>query len=799
MNPVSPEMHIAELFQSKAETEELLKTVGASLEQMLITGAVCISKLSADGRTFIAEYASTKRPQLKIISEGEISLTAGPVAFSHLQRKDLLVPRASEDAATGDVLPVLRIAGMSSYIVRRIKLSHEESWGCIGVYFSFPDGEAEGADSIGLLQQSEVWIHLAATILERRLLEQSLRVFEIRSELAEKAGAVGIFDWEMPSGALYWSPSLKELFGFSDGEFHGTYDDWRRRVAPDDCVVIEAALSDALARRDKFFRSKYQFTRADGAIRWLESFSEILYDSEGKPVRMIGTARDATDEVVAREQAFHARRRLELALEAGELGFWDWNILTGEVQFGGQWGKMLGYSLNELEPHVRSWERLVHPDDLGAVMEVLTKHLEGKTPFYESEHRLKTKDGTWVWILDRGRVVERDESGKPLRAIGIHSNITQQRAVRDMLREADRRKDEFLATLAHELRNPLAPIRTGLAIIKKDPSGSTAAKAREMMERQLVHMVRLIDDLLDVSRITTGRLTLRKESVTVQSIIELAVEASRPLIDAGRHTLSVSVHNGGSKIYGDPTRLAQIVSNILTNAAKYTPEGGHIDLFAARDDGRIEITVTDNGVGIPKEMLGKVFELFGQVNRTLDRSQGGLGIGLALVKSLVAIHGGDVSVSSEGDGKGSTFVVRLPVEGVEPSHEVQKREQRNGHMKRHKRVLIVDDNKDGAEALAMYTQLLGHATSVAYNGAEALEQVSSFKPDVVFLDIGLPGMSGFEVAHLMRGMPEAVALKLVAVTGWGSEETKKKAREAGFDEHLTKPVDLSRVESVLEQ
>lgn len=799
MNPVSPEMHIADLFQSKAETEELLKTLGASLEQMLVCGAVCISRISPDRRTLVAEYSSTKRPQLKMISEGEISLSAGPMAFSYLQKKDLIVSQASEDAATGDVLPVLRLAGVSSYIVRRIKLSNEDTWGCIGVYFTFPDGEDKGSDSIGLLQQSEVWIHLAATILERRLLEQSLRVFEIRSELAEKAGAVGIFDWELPTGALYWSPSLKELFGFKNGDFYGTYDDWMHRVDPEDYSRLDYALKEAMSRRDRFFRSKYQFKRADGTARWLESFSEILYDSEGRPIRMIGTARDVTEEVTAREQAFHARRRLELALEAGELGFWDWNILTGEVQFGGQWGRMLGYSFNELEPHVRSWEKLVHPDDMGAVMEVLTKHLEGKTPFYESEHRLKRKDGSWIWILDRGRVVERDETGKPLRAIGIHSNITQQRAVRDMLREADRRKDEFLATLAHELRNPLAPIRTGLAIIKKDPSGSPATKAREMMERQLVHMVRLIDDLLDVSRITTGRLALRKESVTVQSIIELAVEASRPLIDAGGHTLTVSVHNGGSKIYGDPTRLAQIVSNILTNAAKYTPEGGHIDLFAARDDGHIEIAVKDNGLGIPKEMLGKVFELFGQVNRTLDRAQGGLGIGLALVKSLVTIHGGDVSVSSEGEGKGSTFVVRLPVEDVEPSHEEHEEGQRSGNMKRHKRVLIVDDNKDGAEALAMYTQLLGHTTSVAFNGAEAIEQVSSFKPDVVFLDIGLPGMSGFEVAQLMRGMPEAVATKLVAVTGWGSEETKKKAKDAGFDEHLTKPVDLTRVESVLEQ
>ena len=458
---------------------------------------------------------------------------------------------------------------------------------------------------------------------------------------------------------------------------------------------------------------------------------------------------------------------------------------------------MLGYSSEELPSHASTWEKIIHPDDKAAIKEALHKHLDEKTFFYESEHRLKAKDGSWVWILDRGRVIERDENGKALRVTGVHSNITQQLAVRNLVREADRRKDEFLATLAHELRNPLAPLRTGLSIIKREPSSEMAAKAPEMMERQLAHMVRLIDDLLDVSRITTGRLTLKKEPLTVKTIVELAVEASKPSIDAGHHHLSISLKNGDARVFGDITRLCQVVSNILINAAKYSPDGGTIELSAEVVEQTVRISIKDSGLGIPHNMLMHVFDLFGQVNRTLDRSQGGLGIGLALVKSLVTIHGGEVSAFSEGEGMGSVFVITLPLAAGAALPEVVLAHHSNGGLKRQMRILIVDDNRDGAESLSLYTKLLGHTTELAYTGVEAISKVSKFKPEVVFLDIGLPGMSGFEVAKLIRAMPDAVDTRLVAVTGWGSEDMKRKSTEAGFNEHLTKPVDLSRIEEIL--
>jgi CheY-like chemotaxis protein/two-component sensor histidine kinase len=317
------------------------------------------------------------------------------------------------------------------------------------------------------------------------------------------------------------------------------------------------------------------------------------------------------------------------------------------------------------------------------------------------------------------------------------------------------------------------------------------------MERQLSHMVRLIDDLLDVSRITLGRLHLKKENVSVRTIIEMAVEASKPAIEAGHHTLNCAMPEQEIVMYADPTRLAQTVSNLLNNAAKYTPDHGRIDLRVGLSHSDIEIVVEDNGLGIPREMQDKVFQLFGQINRTLDRAQGGLGIGLALVRNLIELHGGTVTASSEGPGKGSTFTILLPHSLITSTttHTEQRSQEVPQGSKR--KILIVDDNVDAAQSLSMLAELLGHATALAYTGPEALAKFSEFKPEVIFLDIGLPGMSGFEVAQSIKASHPIPPPYVVAVTGWGTEETKQKARAAGFDEHLTKPVEIAAVERIL--
>ena len=369
----------------------------------------------------------------------------------------------------------------------------------------------------------------------------------------------------------------------------------------------------------------------------------------------------------------------------------------------------------------------------------------------------------------------------------------------DSLREQDRRKDEFLATLAHELRNPLAPVRTGLEILKLGGNEEQAKTARDMMERQLGHMVRLVDDLMDVSRVSRGQMELKPERLTIKMVLEMAFETSRPLVEGGRHELSMVLPQESLHVFADLTRLAQMFSNLINNAAKYTPQGGRIDLFADRDGEHVVVRVTDTGVGIPQEMLSKVFDLFTQVGQTLDRSQGGLGIGLSLVRRLAEMHGGTVGADSPGPGLGSTFTVRLPLAPAESDESENPDEARESaeHMVSRQRVLVVDDNVDGAESLAMLLQLFGHATRTVHTGPEALSAVRDFLPDVVFLDIGLPGMNGYEVAQRLRQDAQLRTPMLVALTGWGSEDDRKRAREAGFDGHLTKPVDPATVREIL--
>jgi signal transduction histidine kinase/ActR/RegA family two-component response regulator len=367
------------------------------------------------------------------------------------------------------------------------------------------------------------------------------------------------------------------------------------------------------------------------------------------------------------------------------------------------------------------------------------------------------------------------------------------------LRLADRRKDEFLATLAHELRNPLAPIRTGMDLLTHSPNPETSARTLGVMQRQVGHMVRLIDDLLDVSRITRGKLELKRERVTLTAIIAAAVEASRPLIERNQHTLRINVHDTSICFDADVTRIGQVISNLLNNSANYTPSGGLIELSVERAGNQALIQVKDNGSGIPRDHLHGVFEMFSQVNRALDRSQGGLGIGLALVRSLVEMHGGSVEADSPGPGLGSTFTVRLPI--AEGAAAAAGEEQNRASAPRDvaTRVLIVDDNQDAADMLALMLSNSGYVTTAANDGEAALAATESWQPHVVVLDIGLPGMSGYDIARELRRRQGPRPLWLIALTGWGSHADKQQARDAGFDVHLTKPVDTRTLHDAITQ
>lgn len=380
----------------------------------------------------------------------------------------------------------------------------------------------------------------------------------------------------------------------------------------------------------------------------------------------------------------------------------------------------------------------------------------------------------------------------------IREHLAERERNEEALRTNDRRKDEFLAILAHELRNPLAPIRNAFMVLRMAGQGNPLiVEMSEMMERQVNHLVRLVDDLLEISRITRGKIELRKQTVELADVIRNAVESSQPLIESSGHRLHVSVPKLSLCLQADPVRLAQVFANLLNNAAKYTDAEGTINLEVIPSGDWVSISIRDTGRGIPANMLTQIFELFAQVDNAPGRSQSGLGIGLTLVKSLIEMHGGTIEAKSEGPNQGSEFIVRLPLE-LNVSHEDCQPEARDSVQEAlQRRVLVVDDNQDAADSLSLLLKLLGAEVQVAYSGPDALERLPEWRPSIMLLDIGMPGMDGHEVARRIRARPDFEHVKIVALTGWGQEEDLRRSRAAGFDHHLTKPADMDSLKRLL--
>jgi PAS domain S-box-containing protein len=412
-----------------------------------------------------------------------------------------------------------------------------------------------------------------------------------------------------------------------------------------------------------------------------------------------------------------------------------------------------------------------------------------------------------VLIARDGRECPIDDSAAPIRCahgevvgcVLVFRDVAKRRQAEEALRDADRRKDEFLATLAHELRNPLAPIRNSVALLRGAKGNpELIQQASEMMERQVGQMVRLVDDLLDVSRIAAGKLHIRKDRVDLAAVVQSAVETSRPRIETHAHQLTISLPAEPIHLEADPARLTQVVANLLDNAAKYTEKGGSIWLTVQRHADLAIVSVRDTGVGIPEDHLPYIFKAFHQVQPALERSGGGLGIGLSLIRGLVELHEGSIEARSEGPGMGSEFTIRLPIS--EPAAPALGAPTLNGEQPgpaRKRRILVVDDNRDAAESLVMVLRLMGHELYTAYNGLEGVQAAATFVPEVVLLDIGLPKMNGYEAASHIRAQTWGKNMVLIAVTGYGQEDDKKRALEAGCDHHLTKPVDPAALEKLL--
>jgi signal transduction histidine kinase/ActR/RegA family two-component response regulator len=413
-----------------------------------------------------------------------------------------------------------------------------------------------------------------------------------------------------------------------------------------------------------------------------------------------------------------------------------------------------------------------------------------------------------LWLRVRGHEAGYYDvgTGRALGAIALIAGAmaivwTALRALRhheQVLSEVDHRKDVFLAMLAHELRNPLAPLRNAPELQRRAPGDCRIVEAaRAMMERQVAHMVRLVDDLLDMSRITSGRLQVQKTRVALAEVVSLAVETAKPLIEAAKHEFTVVVPQQAIYVQADSSRLAQVFANLLHNSVKYTEPGGHVWLTAQILGNEVVVVVRDTGIGIRPDDIPRIFELFVQVAPVLERSKGGLGIGLSLAKGIVELHGGRIEATSAGVGKGSEFLVRLPIlASVANAADSHAEEKSSRHVTR-RRIVVVDDLADAADSLAIMLQTMGHDTRTAYDGVEAVQAVAAFKPDIVFLDIGLPKMNGYDAASSIRAQSNGKHVVLVAVTGWGQEQDRRRPADVGFDHHLTKPADPQMVESLI--
>ena len=626
-------------------------------------------------------------------------------------------------------------------------------------------------------------------------------------------GVTYVFDLERQCN-VFISRTVASVIGYSVEDIAAMGDNLVPTLMhPDDWAGHSVHLERVRALRDHETADfEHRMRDRVGEWRWFYSRDAVFSRTDtGAARELVGTAIEITARKQAEQTVVLQMRELDALYATTPTGLFQFDADLRFVRVNAWTATITGRSI---EAHIgRTVGEVFNPDLAGLVERLLRQILQTGEPVLDLEVR-----GTTA-----AHVEERDwlASYYPVRStngeiIGVHGVVTDitarkqaeaalqasERFSRQLavdLSESDRRKDEFLATLAHELRNPLAPIRTGLDVMRLSPSGTPAVeRARTMMERHVGHMVRLMDDLMDVSRISRGRVELKIARVQARAILDDAVEASRSFMEADGHALVVNAVSESAWVDGDLTRLAQVVGNLLNNAAKYTPKGGRIELAARVEAGEVVITVTDNGAGIAADMLPNVFDLFAQVDRTLDRAKGGLGIGLSVVRKLVELHGGTVTAASPGAGLGSTFTVRLPLAATPPATQsAAANKPSTPRLTDSLCVLVVDDNLDAAELLSAVLELAGHDARAVHDGPAALAAARDVRPDVVFLDIGLPGMSGHAVARRFRAEAAFAGIVLVALTGWGSADDKRKSREAGFDHHLTKPVDLARVHELL--
>jgi PAS domain S-box-containing protein len=680
-------------------------------------------------------------------------------------------------------------------------------------------------------------------VTEKQRAVARLWASEERLRLALAAGSMVVWEWNLASGIVECSDNARDLWGIDVGNIN----DFTAAVHPDDRTAVELQARSAVRAGDSY-HAEYRVHRADGELRWLHSRGSVHRDEDGRARRILGVSIDITERKVAEDST-------RLLADAGEsLGtsldyrttlanladvvvprLADWYA----VDLLGDDGELERASIRHSDPartaladellrryparrgaRIGAWQVMESgaPQWAEELDELLLKEAAQDAEHLEILRGLGLRSFIRVPLRARGTSIGvmtlvHAESGRRYRQadVDLALDVARRAAaavdnarLHEQLQAEHRRKDEFLAMLAHELRNPLAPIRNGLAVLQASDDPALQQNARQIMERQLLHMVRLIDDLLDLSRITRGTIALNRHPEDIAAVIDSAVEASRPLLDAAKLTLTVHLPDQPLPVLADHTRLGQVVTNLLNNAARFTPAGGTVDVRASADGDDVVVEVRDSGIGIPADMLQRIFDMFVRGDEAAAHAAGGLGIGLTLAKRLIDLHEGSIMAESDGPGRGSCFRIRLPrahakaVAAVVPkTPALVADDPAAAPAPTTRRVLVVDDNADAAETLHTLLGLAGYEVRSAASGPEALDILRDFSPELGLLDIGLPGMSGLELARAIRERPALAGMTLVAVTGWGRDEDRERTREAGFDRHMTKPVDIGEVLALL--
>jgi PAS domain S-box-containing protein len=759
--------------------------------------------LASIGDAVITTDVNARISYLNPVAEAMTGWTSAEARGEPLERVFRIVNEDTQqtvDNPIGKVLQTGRIVGLANHTALIDKR---------GRVIPIEDSAAPIRDAHGNIDGAVMVFH---DVSDRRRAEDALRASQERLRATFDQAAVGIVVADVKGQFVEANQRFCDLLGYSGEELQRLT--FAQITDPVDCAEMQAQIPALIGGQAPHGAFENRYTRKDGSIIWGRTTLTPLSETGAAAPRFIGTIEDITDRKRAeqalsdaRAQAHEIRSSLAAIVESSDDAIIS-KSLDGIIStWNGGAERMFGYTAAEIIG--KPITLLFPPEYIDEEDAILDRLRRGERLEHFETVRIR-KDGSLLSVsltvspikdadgaIIGASKIARDITQRKLAEAALRQEIAVRQRAETSLREADRRKDEFLATLAHELRNPLAPIRQA-ALIFKAPAATEAQKrwSSDVINRQVQHMSLLLEDLLDISRITRGTLGLRTQTVLLDEVVHAAIEPARPIIDSRRHDFVIELPAGPVHFVADPLRLAQVLSNLLTNAAKYTDPQGTLRLRASCTEQSLTISVIDNGIGLAPEALTSVFVMFSQVASSYDHAEGGLGIGLALAKGLVELHGGSIEARSAGIGHGSEFIVRLPLRKatVSPQHHII---DSSSAQPPSRKVLIADDNSDAGESLATLLRLDGHEVAVVRDGQEALAVWPQFLPEVALLDIGMPKVSGYEVARRVRQDERGRAVMLIAATGWGQSHDRAEALEAGFDHHFTKPIDTDRLRELL--